>query len=287
MRVLVLSGGSSKGAFAAGAIQHLLGDLQIPYDVYCGVSSGAINAAFLAQYSVGQEKEASQTLCQLWQGITSRDVYRDWYLLGILQTIWRNSLLNSAPMRRLISQHISLERIRQSGRLVSVGAVSLQSGKYRTFTQADDDFVQSVQASCAFPVIFESVQIRGEQWVDGGNKSVSPLHTAIDMGADSIDVIMTSPVTRDKRFIAHPNTLDIVARSFDLFTEKIMSSDIEKALLYNRLAALGGTDRKAIKLRIIRPPCNLTDDLLDFDPAKIRDMMAVGYEEARTVMVGE
>ena len=283
MRVLVISGGSSKGAFACGAIKYLLQDRGIIYDSYCGVSCGAINSAFLSMFPTGDEKLASDTLRSLWQGISSKDIYREWYLLGIFQTIWRNSFYNTAPLRKLIRSNISLDKIRSSGKKVAVGAVSLTSGKYRTFTEADDDFIDAIIASSAFPVIFEPIKFRGELWVDGGQKSITPLATAIDMGATIVDVIMTSPEIRDKKFMDNPSTIDIIARSFDLFTEKIMSSDIEKAVLYNKLAALGGTSKKAITMNIIRPTYNLVENMLDFDPAKIQEMMDVGYNQAKLV----
>jgi NTE family protein len=281
VRSLVLSGGSAKGAFASGALLYLLGELKINYDALHGVSSGAINAAFLAMFPAGEEKRAADTLADMWSNITSKDVYREWYLLGKVQSIWRNAFYNSSPMRKLIKSNISLEKIRASGKKVSVGAVSLTSGKYRVFTQDDDDFVDAVIASAAFPVIFEPVAIRGELFIDGGQKSISPISSAIDMGSEIIDIIMTSPEFRDKKFLDSPNIIDIIARSFDLFTEKIMSSDVEKALLYNKLAEVGASDKKPIKMNIIRPDHNLTDDLLDFDPEKIQNMIKLGYEGAK------
>jgi NTE family protein len=281
MRSLVLSGGAGKGSWSAGAILHLLGNLHIRYDSYHGVSSGAINASFLAMFPTGEEKRAAETLADMWSRITSQDVYKDWYLLGKLQSIWRNSFYNSAPMRKLIKSNISLERIRASGKKVSVGAVSLTSGKYRVFTQDDDDFVDAVMASCAFPVIFEPVPMRGELFIDGGQKSLTPIGTAIDSGAEHIDIIITSPELRDKKFIDNPSIIDIIARSFDLFTEKIMTSDIEKAILYNRLAEYGATSKKPINMNIIRPDHNLTDDLLDFDPVKIQEMIRLGFDKAK------
>ena len=282
MRSLVISGGASKGAFGSGAILFLLGELETDYSAYCGVSSGALCAAFLAMFPSGEEKRAAETLADLWSKIRSSDIYKEWYLFGKFQSIWRNAFYNSAPMRKLIRSHISLDRIRASGKHVSVGAVSLTSGKYRLFTEADDDFVEAVIASASFPSLFEPIPLRNELFVDGGLKSISPISAAIDGGSEFIDVIITSPEFRDKKFISNPTILDVIARSFDLFTEKIMSSDIEKAILYNRLAEVGATDKKAIAMNIIRPDHNLIEDLLDFDPVKIQNMIKLGYDAAKS-----
>src|ERR1700693_308620 len=56
-RALVLSGGGSKGAFEVGVLQRLMGDEQLDYDLLCGTSVGAINAAYLAQTPLGQPRE--------------------------------------------------------------------------------------------------------------------------------------------------------------------------------------------------------------------------------------
>jgi predicted acylesterase/phospholipase RssA len=65
MRALVLSGGGALGAFEAGAIQAL-SDNHDEFDIVCGTSIGAINAAFAAQDKIPQ-------LTSLWQRIGTLD----------------------------------------------------------------------------------------------------------------------------------------------------------------------------------------------------------------------
>ena len=52
-RALVLSGGGVKGAFQVGALMHSMGDLGRDYDIVCGVSVGALNAAGLCNVKRG------------------------------------------------------------------------------------------------------------------------------------------------------------------------------------------------------------------------------------------
>ena len=104
---------------------------------------------------------------------------------------------------------------------------------------------------------------------------------AMEMGADEIDVIITSPQTRIKHFIENPNTVDILKRSLDLSTDKIMANDIEKVQMHNVLAQAGLSDYKYVKLNILRPDYNLIEDLLDFRPEKIKEMMEKGYADAK------
>lgn len=280
MRALVASGGGSKGAWQATSLYHLLYDLETRYDVLCGISVGAIACAFLAQFPVGQEKQAAFELIKMWSKISTRDIYQRWFPFGAWHALWKTSFFDSSHLQRLIRENIKLDKIRASNKQVYVGAVSITSGKYKIFDQTSDDFIEAVIASASFPGFLSAVKIGDELYSDGGVKSVSPIATAIDNGATEIDIVMTSPDVRNKYFIEDPIAIDIIKRSLDLSADKIMSNDIDKMLMYNKLAEAGFSDKKIVRTRVIRPEFNLIDNLLDFDPKKIKKMMDLGYIDA-------
>lgn len=282
MKAIVLSGGGSKGAYQAGVLKHLLGNLKNQYEIICGVSVGAINSAFLAQYTLGNEIEASNKLSELWEKLENKNIYKRWFPLGKWHALWQPSLYNSQPLTDLIESTISLDRIRAAGRRVNVGTVSLSSGKYTIFNQTHPSFIKAVIASASFPIMLSPVKIADQLWSDGGSKEITPLKTAIDMGATEIDVIITSPEQRVKLFFENPNTIDVLKRSFDLSSDKIMSNDIEKVYIYNKLAASGDLERRVVKMNIFRPKNNLIEDVLDFTPSKVKIMMEKGYQDAIT-----
>lgn len=281
MRALVLSGGGSKGAYQCGALQHILGELQIKYDAFCGVSVGAINCAFLAMYKYGQEKLSSDILKNMWDGLDNSKIYKRWFPFGRWHALWTKSFFDSSPLGNLLRNGINLDKIRSSGKSVTVGTVSLSSGKYTIFDQNSDHFIDAVIASASFPGMLTPVSFLGQLWTDGGIKEISPIQKAVDLGADIIDVIITSPKTRIKHFLENPTTIDVIKRSFDLSTDKIMANDIEKVEMHNKLAEAGISNKKYIKINIIRPDFNLIEDLLDFRPLKIQEMMKKGYEDAK------
>ena len=88
------------------------------------------------------------------------------------------------------------------------------------------------------------VSFLGQLWTDGGVKEISPIKKAVELGADIIDVIICNPVVRTKKFIENPTTVDILKRSIDLSTDKIMANDIEKVEMYNKMAQMGLTEKK-------------------------------------------
>lgn len=281
MRALVLSGGGSKGAYQAGALKYILGELNIVYDVFCGVSVGAINCAYLSMFHSGEEKSASDLLADLWSKLDNSKIYKRWFPFGSWHALWNKSFFDSSPLYNLLKNGIDLDKIRLNGKKVCVGTVSLSSGKYTIFDQSSDHFIEAVIASASFPGMLTPVKFLGQLWTDGGIKEISPIKKAMEMGADEIDVIITSPQTRVKHFIKNPTTVDILKRSIDLSTDKIMANDIEKVQMHNRLAEAGLADYKYVKLNILRPDYNLIEDLLDFRPEKIKEMMEKGYADAK------
>lgn len=281
MKALVHSGGAAKGAWACGIIQYLLGDLEINYDILTGTSVGAINTAFLAMFKKGEEKEAAGLLKDWWLKLDNSKIYKPWPFWGRVAAAWRKSFYDSSPLQELIRQNVSLDKIRASGKQIAVGALNLHTGKYTVFSQDNDSFIDAVLGSSAFPATLTPIKINNDLFIDGGMKVLSPIKLAIEMGADDIDIITTSPDIRDKKFIQDPNIIDIIRRAFDVATDKILSNDIELAMMYNRLAEAGLTNKKPVKLRILRPHYNLLDNVLDFNPEKIKEMMEKGYHDAK------
>lgn len=84
MKALVLSGGGSKGAFEVGVLRYLHDHEKIEYDIFAGVSVGALNACYLA---TGSMEETLPILEKVWfkevKGNTSiRKQYLLWYMVG-------------------------------------------------------------------------------------------------------------------------------------------------------------------------------------------------------------
>lgn len=284
MRAIVISGGGVKGAWACGALQYLLGELATQYQILCGVSVGAINCAFLSMFKFGQEQESAQQLKNIWLILNNDKIYKQHFPFGKIQTIWKKSFYDSSPLHNLLKTGLDLHKIRSCGKIINVGAVSINSGKYKTFDQTSEYFIEAVIASASFPGVFAPVKFDGHYWVDGGVKQLSPIEAAINLGATEIDILITSPEIRDKSFIENPTTIDIISRSLDLSSDKIMSNDVEKLQTYNILAQSGLTDKKLITTNIIRPKFNLIDNFLDFDPIKIREMIKLGYSDAKMLI---
>src|SRR5690606_9626935 len=79
---LILTGGGARAAYQAGVLSGILTLLdpeqrrgfRNPFEIICGTSAGAINAAALA-CRAHQPHRAIDHLCSLWQGLHTRDIY--------------------------------------------------------------------------------------------------------------------------------------------------------------------------------------------------------------------
>lgn len=284
MRALVLSGGGNKGAWQAGVIRRLLED-RGKYHIVCGVSVGALNGAFVAQHGSSQDpSKVGQALVDLWSSISQEDIYRRWFPFGRLHGLWKSSVYNSEPLRKLIQRHIDPESLKRSYSDFYTGAVDMESGTYRVFSGGEDcDVILSaIQASSAFPGFFEPVNIYGKLWCDGGVREITPLKTAITMGSTDIDVVVCTPEQGATTFGNNPNAIQVAERAIDLMGDEILNDDIEKAILANRLASLDrDSGYRPINLTIYRPSVHLPTNPLIFDSSLLSSMADQGYSDAR------
>jgi len=277
---LVLSGGGAYGAFQVGVLEGMLEtNPELPwYDIFCGVSVGALNGAYLAQYE--GPTAAIEDLSSLWDNLDTPDVYRNWFPFGFLQAFWENSFYRTDPLARMISENLDLDFIKTSGKKLRIGAVSQNTGEYRVFDQTDDDLHAAVLASSAFPLMFEPVKFDGNLWVDGGVRNVTPLKAAIDAGATEIDVIVTEAVEASPVFKASPKNLaQSGMQILGTMVNEITMMDLKYAELYNRLLAHEDVPgKRPVNIRIISPGSPLPGSPLDFSPNHNAEVSEIGYE---------
>jgi NTE family protein len=94
---IVLSGGGARGAYEAGVvagIMEVLRPTRAPFDVLCGTSVGALNAAYLASHAHAPDMNAAGLISQ-WQSLElNRHLKLD--MRGVLG--WKRSFSTSKPV---------------------------------------------------------------------------------------------------------------------------------------------------------------------------------------------
>jgi NTE family protein len=279
MRALVLSGGGAKGAFQIGVLKKWIQEEGREYDILCGVSVGALNAAFLAQAPMGQLAAAYGKLAETWLQVNSTNVRKSWFF-GKLAALWKSSVYDSSPLAQWVTRDLDPRAVRASGRKLRVGCVSWETGDYYAATELDEDLQKWVTASASFPVFLAPVEINGQLWTDGGVRNVTPLGEAIRLGATTVDVVMCSnPDSPDPWSTKGQHALPGYAmRAIGLLETEVERGDLAVCGLKNDLAELGEKYRK-VQLNLVQPTVALGASL-EFDPAEILRMVQIGYEHA-------
>lgn len=221
---LVLSGGGARAAYQVGAVRALAEMFRgqaPPFNIFAGLSAGAINSATLASQADNFDR-GSALLTDTWAQLTPDAVYRtettklaglgvrwlkDLTMGGMLGASRVNYLLDNAPLRELLSRRLDLARIPQhvaSGALrgVAVSATNYLTGTIVSFFDGAPEInpwirhdriafrepitMDHVMASAAIPVFFPPVSINGRLFGDGGVRMTTPVSPAIHLGADKI-----------------------------------------------------------------------------------------------------
>jgi len=296
MRALVLTGGGSKGAFQVGALKYIMQNRKLDFDIISGVSVGALNAAFLAQYSTKDTRTAITDLESLWLNIETKNIYKRWFPFGKFHALWKNSMYNSKPMRDLIQRSIDTTAINNSGKILQIGSVCADDSLYRIADQNSFHLLDSVKASAAFPMFLEPHSVEpGTLDFDGGIREMAPIGAAIRMGATHITIISADNMRLRSIKSKDLKTLGIAKRCVEIMADEVVNNDVNEFLKINSKIKIIEMfdmkeqhkivfgDKKYIPNIIIKPQTILTEDSLTFDPEVTKKMLREGYEVAEGV----
>lgn len=242
---LALSGGGARGAFQVGVLDELIRVRKVEFETAAGTSTGAIQAAGVAQNDIAR-------LHDFWSELTGNSsIYR-----GRGGTIWsilsgKNSLYNPSPLKQLLHEMIDEDQIRASGKNLRIAAVNLATSELRILTEKQAGIADWVYASSAQPPFFPPFEIRDssgrfEQWVDGGVRDVIPLKAALAERPRAVLVVRAeAPLPpAKKRF---DSLIEIGLQSVELLTREVGNSDIGNADLMNRMLSAEAAQRRELE----------------------------------------
>lgn len=159
---------------------------EIP-DLVVGSSVGALNAAYLAGEPTLQGVERLESV---WRGLRRRDIFQLAWLGSVLGLFgWRDHLIESGGLRRLIERHLRYRRLEDAFLPCHVVATDVVDGSEVCLSSGPA--VAALLASTAIPGVFPVVQIGQRHLVDGGVASNTPIATAVSLGARRLIVLAT------------------------------------------------------------------------------------------------
>ncbi len=274
---LILTGGGARAAYQVGvlkAVRELLPEPdRNPFQIVCGTSAGAINAAALSVYADNFDQAVGHLL-DVWENFRVHHVYRsDWRgiaasgarWLGAMTLLYRNnpiSLLDNAPLGEMIRRTLDFSRIQENidaGCLyaVSITCSGYSSGQSVSFYQGGPDCVawertqrigcattlraEYLMASSALPFIFPAVKINREYFGDGSMRQIAPISPALHLGADRVLVIGTgrqNAQTMRQRSNVYPSLAQIAGHALNSIFLDSLNVDIERLQRINKTISL-------------------------------------------------
>jgi NTE family protein len=277
---LVLTGGGARAAYQVGVLRAIAAIVPpgspIPFEVVCGTSAGAINAAAIAA-DAANFRRGVRRLVGVWRNLHAGHVYRAdvagiaacgarWLaalLLGGLGKRNPVSLLDNSPLEKLLRRHLDFDAIRRSigcGALAALGvtASGYSSGESISFFDGAPALegwrrarrigvrtvldVQHLMASAAIPFVFPPVRIHREFFGDGSMRQIAPISPALHLGADRILVISvaTTPQGAQPRVAADdcPSLAQIAGHALNSIFLDALEADLERLERINRTVGL-------------------------------------------------
>lgn len=275
---LILSGGGARGAYEVGVLSYVLDTFaairgKAPrIDIVCGTSVGAVNACYLAAH-LSEPRQGISRLVDMWTAIRLADVLG----FGMMQAVGLPRVLlggggrttgvfDVTPMAKLIEREIpwrAIARTLRHGHLsaLSVSATEVSSGRTVVFMQTGPDgtlpttapprtivrgaLIGPVHAlaSAAIPILFPSVRIGRELFMDGGVRQNTPIAPALRLGATHVFAIGLSREVRGVESGGEdarpPGAAFVLGKVMNAFLLDHVQNDIDVLTRVNNMIADG------------------------------------------------
>ena len=203
---IVFEGGGGKGAFQIG-VWNALRELNLEQYIttISGTSVGALNAALLFQGNYANAE-------RIWNSITDQDILSPKEIMS--DSLYSNDdyLFSSNKLSDMIEYVISTQKINHICKECFVTCRYRDKPNYRYFKWSDYYDVEMrrkiLLASASIPVVFKSVNIDNEWYVDGGaNGDNTPVEPLRNKGLDYIIIVHLS--SKVKRVAIADNEIEI------------------------------------------------------------------------------
>lgn len=161
---LSFSGGGSFGAVEIGILKRILETDSKQYDLYTGISAGALNSGFLSYFS--DLKTGVKAVEKIYARLHNLMIYNVFPPTGV-------SVLNTDPLFNTLTGIID-NMPNDPVINTLIGATNMYSGNLDVFSFEDNndaDKVLLMLSSSAIPGVFPPIKYNGQLYADGGTLS--------------------------------------------------------------------------------------------------------------------
>ncbi|WEK50716.1 MAG: patatin-like phospholipase family protein [Candidatus Kaistia colombiensis] len=261
---LGLQGGGAHGAFTWGVLDKLLEDGRLCFEGISGTSAGALNAVALAD---GMARDgaagARDRLREFWMrvsaagraGASARDFIGAWmgsWRMPAMQPFrmieamtnfsspYGFNPMNINPLREIVVEMVDFEKVRAcAAPRLFISATAVKTGKIKVFSDGAIT-ADAVLASACLPYLFQTVEVDGEPYWDGGftgNPALFPFFT--ETKTSDILLVQINPIERN----AVPTSAkEILERMSEITFNASLLREIRAIDFVNRMLDQGRLD---------------------------------------------
>jgi len=246
-----------------------------------GVSGGAVNAAILASFPVGEEASAAQRMQTFWENSGNTKLWHDWPG-GVAEGMFvKGGLYNDKPLYNFLASELT--DIVPNQRFVDVALANIANGTIDEFYGNDlatGDLLDVMYGSFSFPGFFAPEVAMASDWFDGGMVWDIDVFSAVNkcMETHAQEDIVLDVVLADTRHLREVDASNYV-------TWQVLK---RAAFIIRYTTQLDGLLRAQFAYpniqwrHIIAPSTALPEpDLpMSFTAAEIDSAMTLGYDDA-------
>ena len=266
---LVLEGGAMRGLYTAGVIDTFLKE-KSEVDKIIGVSAGAL-------FGMNYKSKQQGRVLRYNKAYVGNKNY-----MGVYSFLKTGNVMNEEfCFERLIDDLDPIDYKTYQESKVDFYAVvtNLQTGKaeYKLLDTLDNyDEIEYLRASGSMPFVSHTIQINGNDYLDGGCSDSIPIEKMLEMDVDKIIVVLTRPLHYRKR-PSNKHLNKLFYRHYPHFVETLNN----RYLNYNHSLDLITKLEKEKKIFVLRPSQLIPIGRLEKDKEVIQQMYDLGVNDCK------
>ncbi len=268
MKGIVLEGGSFRGIFTAGVLDALLEhDIYLPYCI--GVSAGITNGVSYISKQVGRNLKVLTTYRHDKRYFSKRNLIKCKSVFGL------EFAYNEIPNKL---EKFDWDTYKAYPGKVVVVTTNALTGKAQYFNGIKmDKNCTLLRATCALPIVFPTIKIKGTPHYDGGLSDPIPVKRALKDGCDKLIIVLTRPQGYIKEVSFSSK---VISKALKHRYPKVAELLLTRHIGYNESVKYAEQLEREGKAYIIRPSRPL--ESFEKDVKKIEENYKLGYDYVDT-----
>lgn len=189
-KALIVEGGGFKTAFTTGVLDSFLEKEYNPFDLYYGISGGAIAISY---YLSEQKEDCYKAHLHMTEAKNFTKLSRIFSKKGMMDIDYMDTIASN-----IFPFDVETAVKNKTGKEVYFVASNKLNGKPAYLSPDENLWVKKVIASCTLPFVTKGTQyIEGTPYFDGGWSDPIPVKQAYEKGARHVTILRTYPRTHD------------------------------------------------------------------------------------------